>query len=80
MLHRRGASTTPDLKEDYSKNKADENTLIDWDQLHPWQRDNEYIRTHYRKASYSINASLWTTLKIHNETGETSLDMPDIKD
>ena len=42
--------------------------MIDWDDLLQWQRDNEYIRTGYRQASFSFQRSLNSVLRIHNET------------
>ena len=43
-------------------------SLIDWDQLPDWQRDNEYLLSGYRPASYSYWESLRSVLCIHNET------------
>ncbi|KAF3939450.1 hypothetical protein ABW19_dt0203404 [Dactylella cylindrospora] len=43
--------------------------LIDYNELEPWQKDNEYILTGYRKLSYSYYISLRSILQIHNETG-----------
>lgn len=42
--------------------------LINWDKLPDWQRDNEYILSSYRVASYSFKASLRSLLQVHNET------------
>lgn len=43
-------------------------SLINWHELEPWQRDNEYILTQYRRPSYSLASSLWSVLTLHNET------------
>jgi adiponectin receptor len=42
--------------------------LLAWAELPLWQRDNAYIRTHYRRASHSVRGSLATLLTLHNET------------
>lgn len=42
--------------------------LITWEDLEPWQKDNEYILTHYRRASWSLTSSIRSILAIHNET------------
>lgn len=33
-----------------------------------WQKDNEYILTSYRQASFSVSRSLWSIFRLHNET------------
>lgn len=43
-------------------------TLVEWKDLDPWMRDNEYLQTGYRKASYSYRLSLSSIKSIHNET------------
>ena len=42
--------------------------LIDWNDLLPWQKDNEYILTSYRPASFSVARSFWSIFRLHNET------------
>lgn len=42
--------------------------LITWKDLLPWQRDNEFILTSYRKASFSYIRSVRSVFGIHNET------------
>ena len=39
-----------------------------WVDLPKWQRDNEYIRSGYRKPSYSSYRSVGDIVKLHNET------------
>ena len=45
---------------------------VEWKDLLDWQRDNEYLLTGYRRASYSIRRSLKTIGKLHNETSRCS--------
>ena len=47
---------------------ATETGLVEWDQLPDWQRDNEYVLSGYRPASYSFRRSAQSALAIHNET------------
>ncbi|KAI1096419.1 HlyIII-domain-containing protein [Rostrohypoxylon terebratum] len=42
--------------------------LLTWKDILPWQRDNEFILTSYRRASYSYTKSLASIFSIHNET------------
>ncbi|KAK1833475.1 adiponectin receptor protein 1 [Podospora conica] len=48
--------------------KAQKDGLLTWAEILPWQRDNEFIMTGYRRASFSYAASLKTLFGIHNET------------
>jgi adiponectin receptor len=41
---------------------------LQWEDLPKWQRDNEYIRSGYRKPSYSSYRSVGDIIKLHNET------------
>ena len=43
-------------------------SLLHWDDLPDWQRDNEYIRSGYRPISFSFRQSLHSILYVHNET------------
>jgi adiponectin receptor len=43
-------------------------TLLEWDQLPNWQRDNEHILSGYRPASFSFWRCLESALEFHNET------------
>ncbi|KAF3939478.1 hypothetical protein ABW19_dt0205662 [Dactylella cylindrospora] len=45
------------------------NVLIEYNELEPWQKDNEFILTGYRKPSYDYSRSLQSIWYIHNETG-----------
>lgn len=59
--------------------KSSENTgvipnkhnLLDWDNLEPWQQDNEYILRHYRPPSYNHWKSVTSLTYLHNQTGNT---------
>ncbi len=42
--------------------------LLEWNDLPNWMRDNEFILTSYRKATYSYTTSVRTISKLHNET------------
>ncbi|KAI0023283.1 adiponectin receptor protein 1 [Xylariomycetidae sp. FL0641] len=42
--------------------------LLTWTEILPWQRDNEFITTGYRQASFSYRLSLRSIFAIHNET------------
>ncbi|KAI6611016.1 hypothetical protein MCOR07_010552 [Pyricularia oryzae] len=42
--------------------------LLSWAEIAPWQRDNEFILTGYRRASFSFITSARSILQIHNET------------
>ena len=43
-------------------------TLLHWDDLPPWQRNNVYVLIGHRRASASHLASLRSIFRIHNET------------
>lgn len=49
--------------------KIDDSTLIHWDQLEEWQKDNEHIHTGYVRESRSMNKVLASLFYTHNETG-----------
>lgn len=54
-----------------SKNNMEKSswyTLIHWNDLEPWQQDNQYIHAGYRKASYSLLRSIQSMLYWHNES------------
>jgi adiponectin receptor len=42
--------------------------LLEYKDLEHWMKDNEFILTGYRKASYSFRRSINSVLKLHNET------------
>lgn len=42
--------------------------LIYWNDLPHWQRDNHYIHSGYRRASYSYKRSFASIFHFHNET------------
>lgn len=42
--------------------------LLKWDDLLPWQKDNEYILTGYRQVSSSLKKSTMSVMSTHNET------------
>lgn len=48
--------------------KIEHALLVVWDDLPTWQRDNQYIRSGYRKASNSIRTSIASLGYLHNET------------
>ena len=41
---------------------------LTWSQIAPWQRDNAFILTGYRRPTPSLNSTLSSLLYIHNET------------
>ena len=43
-------------------------SLLEWAQLDQWMKDNEYILTGYRRASYSYSRSIKSIFALHNET------------
>ena len=45
-----------------------EERLLKWDDLLSWQKDNEYILTGYRQASFSWRRSAVSVFSRHNET------------
>ena len=46
-----------------------ERSLVTWDELPSWSKDNSYIRAGYRAPSNSYISSLRSCFYIHNETG-----------
>ncbi|RAH80862.1 Hly-III related protein, partial [Aspergillus japonicus CBS 114.51] len=42
--------------------------LLHWDQLSPWQRDNQFIHSGYRTVSNSFRASFASLGYVHNES------------
>lgn len=42
--------------------------LLRWDELHAWQKDNQYILAHYRPASYSYYVCFQSIFFLHNES------------
>lgn len=44
------------------------NFLLRWEELHAWQKDNQYILAHYRPASYSYHVSFRSLFYLHNES------------
>ena len=42
--------------------------LLEWDELPDWQRDNEYVLSNYRPASFSLRTSFESLGAVHNET------------
>lgn len=51
-----------------SPQKIPWHTLVKFDDLPHWQQDNHYIRSGYRKASYSYLRSLQSMTQLHNES------------
>jgi adiponectin receptor len=54
--------------EDNEKGHSYDRILLEWAELHPWMRDNEYLQTNYRRASNSYRLSLLSITRLHNET------------
>ena len=44
-------------------------SLLSWDALPLWSKDNSYIKTGYRPTSYSYTSSFLSCFYLHNETG-----------
>jgi adiponectin receptor len=44
-------------------------TLFTFQEVHPWQRDNEYLTTHYRCTTNSYRECLKSLSYLHNQTG-----------
>lgn len=42
--------------------------LLRWEELHAWQKDNQYILAQYRPASYSFHVSFQSLFYLHNES------------
>lgn len=42
--------------------------LLRWNELHSWQKDNQYILAHYRPASNSCLRSFQSLFYLHNES------------
>ncbi|KAL1796792.1 hypothetical protein ACET3X_005332 [Alternaria dauci] len=63
-------TTSQHARSDAKKKEAYEEykTLIGWDDLLPWQQDNEFILTSHRRATFSYLRSLKSVLEVHNET------------
>lgn len=59
-------------KEELPKGEApapqDIASLLHYDQIPEWQRDNEYILTGYRSTSQSLGTSFRSVFTLHNET------------
>jgi adiponectin receptor len=53
---------------DKADNEPYDTRQVGWQQLPRWMKDNEFILTSYRKATYSYALSLRSTLHLHNET------------
>ncbi|KAF4549814.1 ADIPOR-like receptor IZH2-like protein [Elsinoe fawcettii] len=43
--------------------------LLHWDEIPDWQRDNRYILTGYRRATYSYKKAVASLGYLHNQTG-----------
>ncbi|KAF7568251.1 hypothetical protein PtrM4_128640 [Pyrenophora tritici-repentis] len=54
--------------EDGDIDVVDYNALLGWDELLPWQQDNEFILTSHRRATNSYLRSLKSVFRVHNET------------
>ncbi|KAK5655806.1 hypothetical protein OQA88_5344 [Cercophora sp. LCS_1] len=48
--------------------RRDAGRLLTWAEISPWQRDNEFILTGYRRATFSHLASAKSIFHIHNGT------------
>jgi adiponectin receptor len=57
------ALKVPDPQRDINKPP-----LLSWKALPEWQRDNSYILSYYRPASYSYNRSFQSLFYLHNES------------
>jgi len=44
-------------------------TLYTFQEVHPWQRDNEYLKNHYRCTTNSYRECLKSLSYLHNQTG-----------
>ena len=64
---RRRSSTTAEVLKDNAKKLGNTLTIL-WDDLASWQRDNHYIHSGYRPASYSFGKSYASLLYLHNES------------
>ncbi|KAK1910857.1 hypothetical protein P3342_008737 [Pyrenophora teres f. teres] len=54
--------------EDGDVHVVDYNALLGWDELLPWQQDNEFILRSHRRATNSYLRSLKSVFRVHNET------------
>lgn len=45
-----------------------EDTLLSWQEILPWQQDNRFIHTHYRPASFSYIRSWKSVGRLHNQS------------
>ena len=48
---------------------TNKHSLLDWDDLEPWQQDNEHILSHYRSPSHNHWKSITSLAYLHNQTG-----------
>lgn len=46
----------------------DTGALQSWQNILPWQRDNKFILSHYRPASYSYFRSIISLSRLHNQS------------
>lgn len=73
LPHRSGAASSKgrDLSFRIESTKSESppgSFLLRWDELHKWQKDNQYILTNYRPASYSYRVSFQSLFYLHNES------------
>ena len=52
----------------YPANHQDDDALLTWDEILPWQKDNRFITSHYRPASFSFIRSAKSLGWLHNQT------------
>ena len=70
LRHRKG-DIVPSKKEDLETDIHVQNgSLLSWQEIPFWQRDNEYIVSGYRPATASLWQCIGSLGYIHNETGE----------
>jgi adiponectin receptor len=70
MQNPRRINELPSAKIEDGKNEASEHlhSLVHWDDVPHWQRDNPHICSSYRKPSGSYHRSFASLFFIHNET------------
>lgn len=67
MAHRRKHASTAEKRKSSGGPHALQN-LLNWDQIPPWQQDNEYILSGYREPTKSFRKCCQSLKYIHNET------------
>ncbi|TKX25559.1 putative ADIPOR-like receptor 4 [Elsinoe australis] len=62
-------STPPEQVPLVDPKGREDSLLLHWDQVPEWQRDNRYILTGYRRATYSYRKAIGSLAYLHNQTG-----------